>query len=224
MSEEPEQDRRRRHLLWLLLFFAGITSAAAFGVGIGTLVFHGTLQPPRHQLTASGIGFASDRDGSGSGARSHASTSPSPTRAGSPSTTTSMSTSTSTSVEPRGTTRVTTAGGGYVGRLTVSMVVEGQLSPGRPRSLVLTVGNPGAHAVRVTALDVTVEQPAATGCLPRWFTTAGNPSSHLVIRAGRTGQVTLQLLLRNLPHRNQDACKAVHIPLKVHVAAVEVPL
>jgi hypothetical protein len=223
MSEEPEQDRRRRRLLWLLLFLAGTTAALAAGVGIGTLVFHRSPGSPRHHVTASGVGFASDRSGPGSG-HLHPSPSPSPSTTDAPATTPPATTTTTTSAEASGITHVIATGGHPAGWLTVSAVVTGQLSPGRPHALVVTIGNPGAHAVRVTAVNVAVGQPSVSGCLPGWFASTGGPGSHLVIRAGSTGQATLQLRLRNLPHRNQDACKSVHIPLKVNVTAVEVPL
>src|SRR4051794_22581978 len=223
MSEEPEQDRRRRRPLWLLLFFAAATAAVAAGVGIGTLVFHRSPGSPRHQVTASGVGFASDRSDSGSG-HHHPSPPPGPSSTGAPATAAPATTTTITSVEARGTTHVIAPGGHPAGWLTVSAVVTGQLSPGRPHPLVVTIGNPGAHAVRVTAVNVAVGQPSAPGCLPGWFASTGGPSIHLVIRAGATAQATLQLRLRDLSHRNQDACKGVHIPLKVNVTAVEVPL
>jgi hypothetical protein len=107
--------------------------------------------------------------------------------------------------------------------LTVSTAVAGRLEPGRPRPLVITIGNTGTHPVRVTSVNVVTGQPSASACRASWYAVTGQLPSRLVVGVRSTTQLTWQMLLRDLPHHNQDACKGASLSFTVRVQAVEAP-
>jgi hypothetical protein len=107
--------------------------------------------------------------------------------------------------------------------LTVSTAVKGRLEPGRTRPLLITIGNSGTHPVRITSVDVVPGQPSPATCSSSWYAVTGQLPSRLVVGVRSTAQLTWQMLLRDLPHLNQDACKGATLTFTVRVQAVEAP-
>jgi len=216
---KPGHDRRRRLLPWLLLLLGGLLMAE-LGAGIGLFAIHASAGRPR--ATASGVGYGVDgrsgtKAGSSSGSSSGTASGTGIATVGDPSTgRSSRSTTVRSSVVP-----ATTAAN--LRDLTVSPTVDGPLAPGVPRPLVITIRNAGADAVRVTSVQVTAGQPSAAGCSASWYAVTGRVPASMVVAARSTGRLTWQMLLRDLPHHNQDACKGARVPFRVRVEAVAAP-
>ena len=107
--------------------------------------------------------------------------------------------------------------------LAVSTKVLGRLDPGRPRPLLITIGNTGTHAVRITSVNVTVGRPSAAACSASWYAVTGQVPSGLAVGVRSTASLTWQMTLRDLPHRNQDACKGATLSFTARVQAIEAP-
>jgi len=214
---QPGHDRRRRLLPWLLLLVFGLLMAE-LGAGIGWFAIHASAGKPH--ATASGVGYGVDGrtdSSSGSGSGSAAGTGHVTVRgAGSWSDRSTRSTTVRSSVVPATTSS-------NLRDLTVSPFVDGPLAPGVPRPLVITIHNAGTDDVRVTSVQVTAGQPSAPACSASWYAVTGQVPASMVIAAQSTGRLTWQMLLRDLPHHNQDACKGSRVPFRVRVEAVAAP-
>jgi len=207
---QPGHDRRRRLLPWLLLLVFGLLMAE-LGAGIGWFAIHASAGKP--QATASGVGYGVDGRSGSSGSVTGTGTA---TARSSGSGRSTRSTTVRSSVVPA--TTATNLRG-----LTVSPSVDGPLSPGVPRPLVITIRNAGADAVRVTSVQVAAGRPSAAACSASWYAVTGQVPASMVISAQSTGRLSWQMLLRDLPHHNQDACKGAQVPFRVRVEAVAAP-
>lgn len=96
--------------------------------------------------------------------------------------------------------------------LTLTGTVSGQLAPGLPRVLVVTVDNAKNQAVYLKSVTAIIQSvaagpnPSKPACNKAWFT-VGSFSGSQFIGQGLKGQVQLPLTLVNLPNTNQDNCK-----------------
>lgn len=103
-------------------------------------------------------------------------------------------------------------GGAQGHTLTVTAVMAGQVGPGSPASLLVTITNPNSQAVEVTSVSGTVTS-VTTGtlsgqvaCSASWYHVTPFTGSRTVARNGST-VVALPVTFDNSPATNQDNCK-----------------
>jgi hypothetical protein len=96
--------------------------------------------------------------------------------------------------------------------ITVSAVLTGQLGPGSPAALLVTITNPNSQSVEVTSVSGAVTS-VATGSLPgratcsaSWYHVAAFTGSRTVARNSST-TVPLAVTFDDVPTTNQDNCK-----------------
>jgi hypothetical protein len=96
--------------------------------------------------------------------------------------------------------------------LTVTGAVTGQVRPGSPATLRVTIGNESNQDIAVTRVTGIITGVIATGrpgvpaCSAAWFS-VGAFSGHLVIRKKGSGAVALPVAVSDLPGTNQDGCR-----------------
>ena len=94
---------------------------------------------------------------------------------------------------------------------------EGPVVIGEPGRLVVTVGNPHEHAIRLDSLDVQVREPSNPGCRAEWLSVGeySADDQSITIPAGESARITLSYTLVDLVGTNQDACKGAEFPLSI---------
>jgi hypothetical protein len=87
---------------------------------------------------------------------------------------------------------------------------------GEPRVLEVRVTNPNREPITLDTITVVVRQPSPAGCLPQWFDVSDyvrGSGPAVVVAAGGSRIVELELVLENLPTTNQNACQGASLPL-----------
>ena len=96
--------------------------------------------------------------------------------------------------------------------ITVTAVLTGQLGPGSPASLRVTITNPNSQAVEVTSVSgaitsvVTGTLPGRMACSASWYHVEPFTGSQPVARNGSI-TVPLRVTFDDVPTTNQDNCK-----------------
>ena len=96
--------------------------------------------------------------------------------------------------------------------ITLTGTVVGVVRPGAPATLVVDVRNQNNQDILVTSVTGTVTSASRAGCDPAWYS-VGTWSGSSTIRKNASGQVSVPLLLADLPTTNQDACKGATVQL-----------
>jgi hypothetical protein len=106
--------------------------------------------------------------------------------------------------------------------LHVTGAVAGDVAPGVPATLVVTVENPSRTDARVTGVSadvVGVQRSGPGACSSSWYGIASY-TGDLVVPSGASRDVRLRVTLADLPDVNQDGCKGARYTFRFAVAAV----
>lgn len=106
--------------------------------------------------------------------------------------------------------------------LLLQGTVDGEVGPGTPATLLVTVRNPSARGLRVTGLDgrvVSVQQAAAGGCSAGWYH-VGSFAGDLLLGAGARATVRLPVTFDDLPDVDQNGCRGAQYAFSYTVRAV----
>lgn len=116
-------------------------------------------------------------------------------------------------------------GSGTTFTLSAKMV-GAPLRIGNSSTLLVTVKNPSASAMRVTSLNARAVSIFNQKCKGAWiqvrrYTASAALGAYVPPRTTRTVRLTIRLA--NIPGVNQDACKNVNLPIVLSGQAVVIP-
>jgi hypothetical protein len=200
-SSTEERDRRRRRPFVLLL---------VLGLGVGL-----------------GLGLEELLEGDGGGARPLAAA---PVRSPAPAdvqVVTPVPQQANQAGHVVGASRGTTAGS-LAGRtatlpdLLLQGAVDGEVGPGAPATLLVTVRNPSAQRLRVIGLAgrvASVSRVAVGGCSAGWYH-VGAYAGDLLLGAGAQATVRLPVTFDDLPDVDQNGCRGARYAFSYTVRAV----
>lgn len=189
VQQQPEDRRRRRPALWLLLL--GLALSLLLNLLLGRQLLGDDVAPATAQRL--------------------------PTPASTPEVVVVDPAPASVITVESGTTDGA-GDAGVASDLVVSGRVVGRVAPGTDASLVVSIANPFDTEVVVSAVTGSVTSVQPVGCLPSWFR-VGRVTDPQALAANGRRTVVLPVVFLDSPTVNQDVCRGATYRFSIDVRA-----
>jgi hypothetical protein len=104
--------------------------------------------------------------------------------------------------------------------LVATSQVVGEVAPGAPATLVLTLTNPAPRPVRVMAVSARITSVAASACSTSWYD-VGSFAGPTTLPGHGVATVRLRVTFLDSPTVNQDGCKGASYTYGYRVEAIQ---